>query len=138
MRAVIGNQVFQVRGHGGRREGAGRKPGAFNRVTADVRAIAQPYGASAIAELARLAGLTDAPGAANEATRVAALRELLDRAYGRSLAVIAGDEERGPIVVSFEWADAASASPPAVAEAVIDDDTHADTVPLTLEWESCC
>jgi hypothetical protein len=82
-----------------------------------------------------LAGLTDAPGAANEATRVAALKELLDRAYGRSVAVIAGDEERGPLQIDFRWADALPAA--ADAPAVIDGETDADA-PLTLVWESSC
>ena len=131
-----------MNGHGGKRAGAGRPAGALGRVTADIRALAQPYAASAVAELARLAGLTDAPGAANEATRVAALRELLDRAYGRSVAVLAGDEERGPIHYSFEWA---AAAPSAAVPAVIDGDARSDA-PLTehvepgvrIVWDSAC
>ena len=66
----------------GRKTG-GRVAGTPNKATADVRALAQAYAPAAIAALARLAGLTDEPGAANEATRVAAMRELLDRAHGR-------------------------------------------------------
>ena len=56
----------------------GRKKGTPNKATADVRALAEKYGPKAIAELARLA-----TKAKSEATRVAAIRELLDRAYGR-------------------------------------------------------
>jgi hypothetical protein len=137
--SLINNQVIQVNGHGGRREGAGRKPGAFNRIAADIRALAEPFGAAAVAELARLAGLTKAPGALNEATRVAALRELLDRGYGRATTILAGDSEAPPAVIRFEWA---SAAPPAadVAATVIDavtDDTHS-SAPLTLAWQSDC
>jgi hypothetical protein len=102
--------------------------GAFSKVTADVRKLAQPYGAPAVAELARLAGIGDGPGAANEATRVAALRELLDRAYGRSTQLIGGDEER--VHISFEWAPAQQSA----ASTVIEDEPS--SAPLTLVWES--
>ncbi len=57
----------------------GRKAGTPNRATAEVKALAQAHGASAIAELARLA-----TGAQSEQARVSACKELLDRAYGRS------------------------------------------------------
>src|SRR5215472_724967 len=125
-----------MNGHGGRREGAGRKPRAFNKVTADIRQLAQPYGAPAVAELARLAGLTKAPGAFNEATRVAALKELLDRAYGRATQILAGDADAGPVHYSFSWAPASQ--PQREAAPVIDapadaDDTHSPA-PLTLVW----
>lgn len=133
--AVIGNQVFQTKGHGGRREGAGRKPGAFNRVTADIRAIAQPYGALAVAELARLAGLTDAPGAANEATRVVALRELLDRGFGRATQLIAGDASHSPIHYTFEWAPATPALPELQLDAADGNEASADEV--SISWNAC-
>jgi hypothetical protein len=126
-----------MNGHGGRREGAGRKPRAFNKVTADIRQLAQPYGAPAVAELARLAGLTKAPGALNEATRVAALRELLDRGYGRATTILAGDSEAPPAVIRFEWASAApsaAADAAATAAATID----AEARPLSLIWENNC
>jgi hypothetical protein len=89
----------------GERRG-GRAKGTPNRVNVDLRKIAQPYGLSAVAELARLAGLTDAPGAASEATRVLALRELLDRGFGKATQHLAGDENSGPIHCTFEWAPA--------------------------------
>lgn len=58
----------------------GRKAGIPNKVTADVRALAGEYGPVAIAELARLAVKAE-----NEQARVAACKELLDRAYGKSV-----------------------------------------------------
>ena len=67
----------------GRKTG-GRTAGTPNKVTASVRELAEPYGPAAIVALAQLAGLTDKPGAEAEATRIAALRELLDRAYGKA------------------------------------------------------
>jgi hypothetical protein len=57
----------------------GRPPGSPNKSTATVKALAQKHGPQAIAELARLAS-----AAASEQARVAAIKELLDRAYGKS------------------------------------------------------
>lgn len=65
---------------GGKRPGSGRPKGAVNKATADVRALAQKYTHAAMAELARLAA-----SAESEAARVAAIKELLDRGYGRSM-----------------------------------------------------
>jgi hypothetical protein len=129
---LINNQVNQMNGHGGRRAGAGRKPYAFNKITADIRQLAQPYGAPAVAALARLAGLTAKPGAANEATRVAALRELLDRGYGRATTILAADAEAPPAVIQFTWAPATPA--PVAAEAT----TTIEARPLSLIWENNC
>ncbi len=78
---------------GGARQGAGRKPGSQNKATAAVRELAQQYAPAAIAELARLA-----KSAKSEAARVAAIREILDRAYGRSQQPLADADGR---VVSF-------------------------------------
>ena len=64
----------------------GRKKGTPNKATKEVRALAQEYGEAAIAELARL--MTQAE---SEAARVAAAREILDRAYGKSPQAIVGD-----------------------------------------------
>lgn len=57
----------------------GRKPGSPNKVTADVRAIAQKYAPDALKELARLS-----VDAESEQARVAAIKEILERAYGKS------------------------------------------------------
>lgn len=66
--------------HGGKRPGAGRPKGGINKVTQDVREMAQQYGPSALATLAEIMSSEGAP----ESARVAASRELLDRAYGKS------------------------------------------------------
>ena len=73
----------------GERRG-GRRKGTANKVTKDVKALAQKYMVSAIKELARLALKAE-----NEATRVAALKELLDRACGKAPAavVLSGDPD---------------------------------------------
>lgn len=58
----------------------GRKPGTPNKVTADVRALAQKYGPKALKVLAEIMEGTTQPAAA----RVSAAKELLDRAYGKA------------------------------------------------------
>ena len=62
----------------GERRG-GRKAGTLNKVTADIKALAQSYAPRAVEELAHLA-LT----AQSEQARIAAIKEILDRAYGKS------------------------------------------------------
>lgn len=64
---------------GGKRIGAGRKPGSINKVTRDIRALAQKHSDKAIKRLAYLAENAESEGA-----QVAAIKELLDRAYGKS------------------------------------------------------
>ena len=65
--------------NGGARPGAGRKPGVPNKVTADIKALAQVHAPVAISELARLA-----VEAQSEPARVAAIKELLDRGFGKA------------------------------------------------------
>jgi hypothetical protein len=61
-----------------------------NKATADIKALAQVYGSSAIARLAEMSGLTSKSGAKHEQTRLAAIRELLDRGYGKAPQAITG------------------------------------------------
>jgi hypothetical protein len=65
--------------------GSGRKKGTPNKVTAEIKGLAQKYGPEPIAELARLATKAE-----SEAARVAAIKELLDRGYGRAVQPIEG------------------------------------------------
>jgi hypothetical protein len=71
---------------GGKRDGSGRPKGARNKVTAEVKALAQTYAPAAIKELARLS-----TGAESEAARVAASKEILDRAYGKPMQPVVAD-----------------------------------------------
>ncbi|HHH7389271.1 TPA: hypothetical protein ACP2SZ_005362, partial [Escherichia coli] len=64
---------------GGKREGAGRPKGRRNKVTADIKEIAQSFGEEAITQLVEIMRDGDAPHAA----RVAATKEILDRGYGK-------------------------------------------------------
>lgn len=71
---------------------SGRKAGTLNKTTADVKALAQKHGPAAIAQLAYLMEKAEA-----EAARVAACREILDRAYGKATQLVAGDDTMAPI-----------------------------------------
>lgn len=58
----------------------GRPKGRPNKATAEIRELAAKYGPDALAELARLSREAE-----SERARVAACKEILDRAYGKSL-----------------------------------------------------
>ena len=73
----------------------GRPPGSPNKITAEIRAVAQRHAPDAFAELARLAR-----EAQSEQTRVAAIKEILDRAYGRPTQPIEGDGQGGAVIVN--------------------------------------
>lgn len=91
---------------GGARPGAGRKKGIPNKATADVRALAGQYGPDAIKELARLA-----VEAESEPARVSAIKEILDRAYGRSVqAVEHSGVDGAPIKHAHDLSDDALAA----------------------------
>jgi hypothetical protein len=57
----------------------GRKKGTPNKATREVKDLAQQYAPDALKELARLAREAE-----NESARVSAIKELLDRAYGKA------------------------------------------------------
>lgn len=79
---------------GGKREGAGRPKGSRNKVTADIKEIAQGFGQEAITHLVEIARDGEAPHAA----RVAAIREVLDRGYGKAKQGIEmTGEDGGPV-----------------------------------------
>ena len=65
-------------GHGGARPGAGRPNGSQNKVTLEVRELALEHGPTALKNLVTLS-----QKAKSESVRLAAIREVLDRAYGR-------------------------------------------------------
>jgi hypothetical protein len=57
----------------------GRRAGVPNKITAEIKELAQQYAPAALKELARLS-----TAAKMEAARVAAIKEILDRAYGKA------------------------------------------------------
>ena len=75
----------------GERRG-GRAPGVPNKLTAEIKEICRAFGSAAVQRLAELAGLVPGVKAAEaDAAKIAALREILDRAYGRPMHPIGGD-----------------------------------------------
>lgn len=77
---------------------AGRKPGAVGEATKAVRLLARKHSPEAFKELARLAEKAE-----SEAVRVQAIKEILDRAYGKSVQPIDGDGEGGPMQLQVSW-----------------------------------
>jgi len=75
----------------------GRQKNTPNKSTKDVKALASQYGPDAIAELGRLATQAE-----SEAAKVAAIKEILDRAYGRS-PVTAEHSHTFKGIVGFRW-----------------------------------
>ena len=66
----------------------GRQVGTLNKATALVKVMAAKHGPAAIAALAKLMADAD-----SDAAKIAAAKELLDRAYGKSTQPIAGDDD---------------------------------------------
>ncbi|WP_417276123.1 hypothetical protein [Castellaniella sp.] len=79
------NTSKKVGNSGGKlsRAGMGRPKGAVNKATAEVRSLAQEHGPDAIEVLVYLMHK-----AQSERSRIAAATELLDRAYGKSVAAV--------------------------------------------------
>jgi hypothetical protein len=82
---------------GGKRPGAGRPAGARNKATAEVKALALPYAKEAVGHLATLM-----KSAESEAARVAAIKEILDRAFGKAPQAHTGEDGEGPIRHAIE------------------------------------
>jgi hypothetical protein len=72
--------------------GRSGNPGGRPRVISEVRELARQHAPEAIRELARLA-----TKAKSETARVVAIRELLDRGYGKPAQFVGGDENAGPV-----------------------------------------
>lgn len=78
---------------------AGRPKGSLNKVTAEVKSLAQKHGPKVIRKLADLVDNAD-----SDAAKIAACRELLDRAYGKATQPIAGDADMPAIRAALEVA----------------------------------
>ncbi len=66
----------------------GRQKGTTNRATAEIKALAQDHGPAAIKKLVALLDSDD------ERTRLAAIKEILDRGYGRPAQTIGGNLDK--------------------------------------------
>jgi hypothetical protein len=116
----------------GERRG-GRRPGTPNKGTAEIRTVAQQYGPAAVAALAELAGLAAGTRAEAETARIAALKELLDRAYGKPTQPISGDADAPPLAIEFTWGPAIQ--PPIEQEAIDQDATSGFVVSFATETD---
>ncbi len=90
----------------GERRG-GRQKGSLNKATAEIKVVAREYGPDCIAKLAALAGLVEgATPAQSEQARVSAIKEILDRAYGKAPQAIVGADGEGPakLILEVVWA----------------------------------
>jgi len=76
----------------------GRVAGTPNKATAEIKALAGMHAEAAIAELARLA-----TGAESEQARVSAIKELLDRAYGKAPQGVTLGAEESVHKLLVEW-----------------------------------
>lgn len=77
----------------GRKTG-GRQPGSLNVATREIKALAQQFGPTVIGKLAQMSGLVEGhPAADSETARIAAMKELLDRGYGKPAQTIGGDRD---------------------------------------------
>lgn len=77
--------------------GKGRPKGALNKATHDVKEAARIHGPRALEVLSSLM-----ESAANEAARIAACKEILDRAYGKATQPIANEEGKAFILQMIE------------------------------------
>jgi hypothetical protein len=85
-------------------KGQSGNPGGRPKVLADVQELARQHAPAAIVELARLA-----LKAKNENARISAIRELLDRGYGRSRQAVEVSAPAGdPLQLLLEELDALS------------------------------
>jgi hypothetical protein len=80
----------------------GRKPGSTNKLSAEIKALAQKHGPEMIEGLLAMARDEEAP----HASRIAAQKEVLDRGFGRpaQVQILAGEDGEGPIKHEFSWA----------------------------------
>lgn len=71
-----------------------RPKGSKNKVEHDVRVLARKHGPRMIGLLAQLA-----ENAESQPARVAAIKEILDRGYGKAVQPVDGDGEGGPVKI---------------------------------------
>lgn len=75
-----------------------RPRGAKNKTEHDVRVMARKHGPRMIGLLVKVAEESD-----SHAARVAAIKEVLDRGYGKPVQPHDGDGEGGPIKLTVTW-----------------------------------
>jgi hypothetical protein len=81
----------------------GRTAGTPNKTTAEIREAARLHAADALAELARIMKASD-----SDTARIAACREILDRAYGKAPQAMTGEGGQGPQMLEISWRESKS------------------------------
>jgi hypothetical protein len=82
----------------GERRG-GRQKGTPNRITADIKALAQEYGADAIKTIVGIMNTSE-----NDTARLSAAKELIDRGYGKASQAVEVNGEVGLVVQVVKFA----------------------------------
>ncbi len=77
----------------------GRQRGTPNKVGREVRELAQKHGPKILQSLVDMVNDDETPHAA----RVAASKEVLDRAYGKPAQSVTGEDGEGPVKIEFSW-----------------------------------
>ena len=124
--------------HGGRRDGAGRPVGSISKTTAELKTLAQQHGAAIITKLAELSGVIPGNAAESQAVQVQAMRELLDRGFGRSTQPLSGDTEATPLKITFHWADAVPEQQPEPEPELDGAAAEAGTAGFTFAGDRIC
>ncbi len=75
----------------------GRTKGTPNKATAEIKALAQKYTEASMKELGRIA-----LEGTSETARVAAIKEIFDRGYGRAIQSISSDQDN-PQKIEISW-----------------------------------
>ena len=91
----------RVRGkNGGARPGAGRKPGKLSAAKRELKELAREHVPAMLKALVQIAKESD-----SDAARVSAIKEVIDRAYGKAPQALTG-EDGGPVkqVLEVVWA----------------------------------
>ena len=89
--------------------GSGRRKGTPNKATAEVKELARLHGPAAIEEAVRIMKTSE-----SDQARLAAAREILDRAYGKPQQTIVGADDAAPVELRITWGapqDARDCSP---------------------------
>lgn len=83
-------------GHGGKRPGAGRKPGKVGKAKKELQDMAKDHAKEALETLRKIMTNDQEPAAA----RVSAANAILDRGYGKPPQAIVGDPD-APVAVQM-------------------------------------
>ena len=85
---------------GGKRAGAGRKPGVVSQAKRDIAEMAKEHACAALGALVEIMG----NGQEAASARVSAANAILDRAYGKPMQAVqlSGDEEAPAVAMTFD------------------------------------